>query len=168
MLIVQIALGIVLGFLILAYLPQILTFSIWLVLGGILLVAIIIAIAFFKEILTILVIPLALAFGYAGGMGLYLLISFVYPKIKETKTTRLTWFATFAVLNFFLVAVIYDALPFSLALYTWSFENGFKDAAELAFIGFLCMWAWIPVSLRYYLKRQKITQDSTNTNELKD
>jgi hypothetical protein len=156
MLIIQIALGIVVGFLMLAYLPQILALSIWVVLGSMLLVAIVLAIIFFKEILTLLVIPLALAFGYGGGMGLYLLVSFIYPKIKETKTTLPTCFATFAILNFFLVATIYDTLPFSHALHAWSFENGFKDAVELAFIGVLCLWAWIPVSLRYYLKRKTL------------
>lgn len=167
MLIVEIALGIVLGIIMLKYLPQILEtagvlFTILLILGAIILLFVLVAV-FYKEVLIYLIIPFVFLFGFAGTLPLYLMS-------KDKLSIAVSDFAdgqnmTFAILllgilNFFLAALVYGSIPLSSVIYEWSFQNGYKDSLDLFAMSVFMLWPWIFVFLLPGLKKDLKQQAS--------
>lgn len=155
MLIVQIALGIVLGFLILRYLPQLLKISLWLFILALVITALFLLWEFKDEILSfasksfVFILGLIGAILYLGllylsGVGIYNLVLRYNKKFTESETTPNTWCIAFAVINCAIIIIVYENVPPFSSISNWSRVNEPYGIIDGFIMSILFLWAWVP------------------------
>ena len=171
LLIFQIAAGIVLGFAIIAYRGAIFKSGKWLVSVAFVLVMLGLVVwganeavsaakpyagEFFAKIgMIIFMIPI-LAFGAAGGWGLWELLRIVLRREKKPRsdTFELTIFAFMSMLNAMIVALVtWPLLSYTIIgdwydrIDQWSRANGHSDSGAIAVASLFWLWPYLPLVL---------------------
>lgn len=174
MLILQIALGIFLGYLLIRYFPQILKLSLSLLVLGIFLIVCLVAFAWvgdnWKNIVSYAVIPFVFICATVGGFGLAYLIKPLIYKVSKDQNTKTRWdnfkfekplhaIGVLCGLNLFVAIALSDALPIGKDAYEWGFENGFEDALAVGVAGLFCLWPCLLVPIKYFVLRAPETRE---------
>lgn len=161
MLIIQIALGIVLGFLILAYLPQILKVCGWGIFLVLVLAGLALAIYFIKDILMFAFAIFGLFFFFLGAIPIYILnkerVGRFITDFRDGKSPVLAIFIL-AIPNAFLAFFVYELTGLSSLVYDWSFKVGLKDSLGLFTASVFSLWPWLLI-ISSKDKTQKVFQE---------
>ncbi len=189
LLIVQIAAGIVLGVAIIAYRSALLKSAKWIAYAAFALVMLGLVIwganeavsaakpytgQFFSKIGMIIFMIPVLAFGAAGGWGLWELLRIVLRREKKPRsdTFELTIFAFMSMLNAMIVGLVtWPLLSYTVAgrwygqIDNWSRANGFADGGAIAVASIFWLWPYLPLAL-IWKRRMRVGATQTDDEKL--